>query len=406
MKKNITINLYGQLYAIDEDAYQLLEQYIDNMKRYFGKREGGEEIADDIEHRVAELFSEMKSNGVEAISIEMVQDIIERIGNPEDMESDSASEETGKACGSSEESGAAATAAEPNMQERAKGWFSRRRFYRNPEDKMLGGVLSGLAAYCGSNDPLPWRIIFVLLCIFTYSAFIILYLLAWAIAPEARTAEEKLLMRGKPVNPDTINEEMMRENNLGTQAPEESKKRVRSILNGCLTVLAVCLKIILFLLAVAAVVTLIVFVVLLSYITACAMSGMTSETNAFHQMISAFMVDPTVMWQYIASMGLALVSAGIFLYATTRWLFHRNDTNRLSGLTALSLTLTAIVSLTVAITLCCVATQRAENSYTEFMTKKNYVGGYYMDQSDRAMLSNKGWKVFKYVGCNDDMSLI
>ena len=70
MKKNITINMFGVLYAIDDDACQLLEQYIDNMHRYFDKREGGAEIADDIEHRVAELLSELKDQGVEAVSID------------------------------------------------------------------------------------------------------------------------------------------------------------------------------------------------------------------------------------------------------------------------------------------------------------------------------------------------
>ena len=68
MKKNITINLYGSLYAIDDDACQLLEQYLNNMRSYFSKRDGGDEIADDIEHRVAELFSELKAQGFEAIS--------------------------------------------------------------------------------------------------------------------------------------------------------------------------------------------------------------------------------------------------------------------------------------------------------------------------------------------------
>ena len=60
MKKNININLCGVIYAIDEDACQLLEQYLDNIKSYFCRQEGGEEIADDIEHRIAELFWEKK----------------------------------------------------------------------------------------------------------------------------------------------------------------------------------------------------------------------------------------------------------------------------------------------------------------------------------------------------------
>ena len=61
MKKNITINLFGTLYNIDEDAYQLLDNYLQSMKRYFSSKDGGEEIADDIEHRVAELLWEMQA---------------------------------------------------------------------------------------------------------------------------------------------------------------------------------------------------------------------------------------------------------------------------------------------------------------------------------------------------------
>ena len=63
MKKNITINLFGQLYNIDEDAYELLEKYQKNIRSYFSRREGGEEVADDVEHRVAELFAELKEQG-------------------------------------------------------------------------------------------------------------------------------------------------------------------------------------------------------------------------------------------------------------------------------------------------------------------------------------------------------
>ena len=92
MKKNITINLLGRLYAIDEDAYELLKRYTDSLRSYFSRREGGEEIADDIEARIAELFDELKASGVQAITIEHVQDIIHRVGSPEEMESPLSSE--------------------------------------------------------------------------------------------------------------------------------------------------------------------------------------------------------------------------------------------------------------------------------------------------------------------------
>ena len=86
MKKNITINFFGTLYAIDEDAYELLNRYLSDIKKYFSRKEGGEEIADDIEHRVAELMLELKTNGREPIDIELVKEIIGRIGNPEDLD--------------------------------------------------------------------------------------------------------------------------------------------------------------------------------------------------------------------------------------------------------------------------------------------------------------------------------
>ena len=87
MKRNITINIFGQLYAIDEDAYELLNHYLNSMKRYFSDKEGGEEIADDIEHRVAELLWQQKEEGITAISIEVVKDIIGKIGNPTEIDS-------------------------------------------------------------------------------------------------------------------------------------------------------------------------------------------------------------------------------------------------------------------------------------------------------------------------------
>jgi hypothetical protein len=79
MKKNITINLFGQLYNIDEDAYELLNNYEESLRHHFSKQEDGAEIFNDIEARIAELLSEQKAKGVEAISIEHVQDIIKRI---------------------------------------------------------------------------------------------------------------------------------------------------------------------------------------------------------------------------------------------------------------------------------------------------------------------------------------
>ncbi len=68
MKKNITINMLGRLYAIDEDAYGLLQQYIDTLRSYFAHKPDGKEIADDIEARIAELFGDLKAQGVRLLT--------------------------------------------------------------------------------------------------------------------------------------------------------------------------------------------------------------------------------------------------------------------------------------------------------------------------------------------------
>ena len=86
MKKNISVNIFGTLYPIDEDAYELLQKYNENMRRYYGRMEDGDEIADDVEHRVAELLSELRAQGVMAITIEHVKEIINRIGDPQDLD--------------------------------------------------------------------------------------------------------------------------------------------------------------------------------------------------------------------------------------------------------------------------------------------------------------------------------
>ena len=158
MKKNITINLCGRLFQIDEDAYELLQNYIESLRASFGKQEGGEEIADDIEARIAELFDELKTNGTEAITIEHVKDIITRIGKPEELagEDDTQSEGTQdeQIAGHRYDSfKSAANGFRENVRARTAG----KKLYRNPNDKILAGVLSGFATYT-DTDPTWWRI--------------------------------------------------------------------------------------------------------------------------------------------------------------------------------------------------------------------------------------------------------
>ena len=85
MKKTLTVNLGGTVYHIDDDAYRLLDDYLANLKHFFRKQEGAEEIVNDIEIRIAELFAEKVSAGKQVITIADVEEIIARVGKPEDI---------------------------------------------------------------------------------------------------------------------------------------------------------------------------------------------------------------------------------------------------------------------------------------------------------------------------------
>ena len=79
MKKTLTINLGGIVYHIDDDAYRLLDNYLSNLKHYFRKQEGAEEIVNDIEMRIAELFAEKVTEGKQVITVSDVEEIIARV---------------------------------------------------------------------------------------------------------------------------------------------------------------------------------------------------------------------------------------------------------------------------------------------------------------------------------------
>jgi phage shock protein PspC (stress-responsive transcriptional regulator) len=194
MKKTVNVNLNGRVFTIDEDAYQLLENYLHNLKIHFRKEESSDEIIADFEARIEELFSEKIRKGYDVIDISYVEDVIARVGKPSDFsenESEVENEDKNKADDFGKQ---------PINQEYNK---VKKKLFRDSENKILGGVCSGLSAYFGW-DSLPLRIVFLIL-IFVSSLWLIpVYLLAWLIVPEARTAEEKLRMQGKPVTVENI----------------------------------------------------------------------------------------------------------------------------------------------------------------------------------------------------------
>jgi phage shock protein PspC (stress-responsive transcriptional regulator) len=166
MKKTININLAGFVFYIDEDAYETLQKYLNNIRTYLGNTEGREEIIGDIESRIAELFSEKQK---QVITLVEVNEIIEVMGQPEDYMTEEEFEET--------------TFQQPN-----------KRLFRDPDNTVLGGVCSGVGHYL-KIDAVWIRLIF--LAMLWSGLSILFYFVLWAIIPKAETTAQKLEMKGK-----------------------------------------------------------------------------------------------------------------------------------------------------------------------------------------------------------------
>ena len=184
MKKTLTVNLGGTVFNNDDDAYRLLDNYLNNLWQHFRKEAGADEIVDDIERRISELFCEKQAGEPKVITLTDVEQVISRMGRPEEME------EAGE--NAPQDPGSSQSASIP-----------RKRLFRDPDDKILGGVFSGLAAYFGLDVQLLRLLMFVLL-FFSTGTLIIIYIICWIIIPQARTAADRLSMRGEAVTLENI----------------------------------------------------------------------------------------------------------------------------------------------------------------------------------------------------------
>ncbi len=201
MNKTININLGGLALIIDEDAYAKLDYYLTAIHNHFKNSEGYEEITNDIESRMGELFQE-SLGGRSIINSTDVDAAIQTMGSLEDF------------------------GASPD-DEKAKSSYNQtnytkqgRRIFRDPDDKILGGVCSGLSAYFGINDPIWLRIIFALLFFAAGTGFLF-YILMWIIMPKAQTTADRLAMKGAPININSIAKEVEESiGNLGSKINE------------------------------------------------------------------------------------------------------------------------------------------------------------------------------------------
>lgn len=211
MNKTIDINLSGRMFHVDEDAYKLLYDYLYNLRHAFERQEGGNEIMDDLENRLAELLLEHTSGRQEVVSLAIVEKAIAMLGKPEEIAGDN---EPGL---KAEEQPTAESSTETEEKPKGKPEIetpkdtpspspeesARKRLFRNPDDRMLGGVLGGLAVYLNWDSTLL-RLLMLVILFAGYGTAIPIYLVCWLVIPKAMTATDKLHMQGRPVTMENI----------------------------------------------------------------------------------------------------------------------------------------------------------------------------------------------------------
>ena len=188
MKKVININFQGRVIPIEESAYDILKQYVESLRRYFASEEGRDEIINDIEGRIAELFGETLKKGNTCITDDDVNAIIASIGRPEDFEGE-------------EDHVKSQLGGDANAQQQFAGsQFSSatsNKLYRNENGKVIAGVCKGIADYF-NVDPIIIRILFVIFA-FGFGFGFITYLVLWVAVPSTASkvigSSKKRLLR-------------------------------------------------------------------------------------------------------------------------------------------------------------------------------------------------------------------
>ena len=223
MNNITTVNLGGYPFTIDENAHSALELYLETIEAHFSDSEGCDEILDDIEARIAELFTDFL-HGKSIVTLKEYDAMVKVMGRPEDFGAESIDDDDIEA---------------PNASKtnRRKGKYSHiktgKRLFRDPDEKVIGGVCSGVAAYFGVADPLWIRLGFIAL-MFIGGISVLLYPILWAIVPPAKTAGDKLKMKGEPATVSniakTVEEELTELSNKITEISKDlgSKKKVKA----------------------------------------------------------------------------------------------------------------------------------------------------------------------------------
>ena len=185
MKKTVNVAIGGCSFIIDEDAYNVIENYLDRFKAAIGTESSSKDVMEELESRIADLLKGRLA-GREVVSSDMAEAVIGQLGYPEGYK---LQEENSNPHDNSSSTGT-------NTEKPV------RKLFRDPDDKKIAGVCSGLALFLGIDVVLV-RILFLIALICGSAGFWI-YVIVWIAAPVANTAAEKCELRGIPATAENI----------------------------------------------------------------------------------------------------------------------------------------------------------------------------------------------------------
>lgn len=170
MKKNISINISGIIFHIEEDAYERLRDYLGSINQYFSSFDDSLEIIADIESRIAEIFLAKLNENKQVINKEDVEELITTMGSIKDFQA--VEDQT--------------TDEEESYSDQGQSQWkdtSSKRLFRDEKRKILGGVCAGIAHYF-KIDPLWVRLIFLILFFGSYGGILLVYIIMWIVVPK------------------------------------------------------------------------------------------------------------------------------------------------------------------------------------------------------------------------------
>lgn len=313
MNKTVTANIGGMVFHIEEQAYEKLNKYLSAIRSHFTTSDGRDEIIQDIEGRIAEIFQQRNASK-EVILSPDVDYVIDVMGKPEQLFGDEAS--------------ASAAAETTGMHSK-----SYRRLYRDEEDHVIGGVCSGLSHRL-DIDPVWLRLLFVLI-LFAGGSGILIYIILWIVLPKAETPAQKVEMRGEPVNVSTISKE------AASTQPAKPEGVLSRIFGTIGSIILAVLKFFAYLAGafVAFIGLIILFALVVALLAVLGVGGITIPI-----FISDYFLSPgQQFWSMIAIFLVIGIPIIMLIYSAIKMLFKVKYKNKLINMSALALWITGVI---------------------------------------------------------------